>query len=326
MAPAGYRRDVTLTQLGAFVLVARLGSVRAAAAALGVSEPAVSQALAALRRQLGDELVVRGEAGMTLPAGGQRLVPVASQMVALGAEAEAAVRAAKGARPRLRVVADSVLAELVAPSLFEAFAARAGGIDATVGVATRAEMAALLTERMADVALGPLLTGEDAPGVESRAVMRCEMVVVAAPDHRPAWPPGHGPPVRWLVDPSGTDPASPPARLLARWGVGPELTRVFPSQAAAWAAAAAGQGVAPALAHLVETEVRRGRLRVVELPDTPSPVHWHVSTLGPDRRSPAAASLHHFLATPQAMHLMLRPGEGVPPGRFRPPVYVTIWS
>ena len=40
---------MTLTQLSAFVLVARLGSVKAAANALGVSEPAVSQALAALR-------------------------------------------------------------------------------------------------------------------------------------------------------------------------------------------------------------------------------------------------------------------------------------
>ena len=43
---------MTLTQLSAFVLVARLGSVKAAAGALSVSEPAVSQALAALRRYL----------------------------------------------------------------------------------------------------------------------------------------------------------------------------------------------------------------------------------------------------------------------------------
>ena len=60
---------MTLTQLNAFVLVARLGSVTAAANALGVSEPAVSQALSALRQHLGDQLVTRGPAGMTLTAG-----------------------------------------------------------------------------------------------------------------------------------------------------------------------------------------------------------------------------------------------------------------
>ena len=46
---------MTLTQLNAFVLVARLGSVTSAANALGVSESAVSQALTALRQHLGDQ-------------------------------------------------------------------------------------------------------------------------------------------------------------------------------------------------------------------------------------------------------------------------------
>ena len=96
---------VTLTQLEAFVLVARLGSVTAAAATLGVSEPAVSGALAALRQQLGDTLVERGPHGMTLTAGGRRLMPIASQMVDLAAEAEDAIRQAQGAPDRLRVVA-----------------------------------------------------------------------------------------------------------------------------------------------------------------------------------------------------------------------------
>ena len=68
---------MTLTQLNAFVLVARLGSVTAAANALGVSEPAVSQALSALRMHLGDQLVSRGPNGMTLTAGGSRLLATA---------------------------------------------------------------------------------------------------------------------------------------------------------------------------------------------------------------------------------------------------------
>ncbi|MGH7910427.1 MAG: LysR family transcriptional regulator, partial [Candidatus Dormibacteraceae bacterium] len=77
---------MTLTQLNAFCLVARLGSVRAAAKTLGVSEPAVSQALATLRQHLGDPLVARAEGSMTLTPGGNRLLPLASQMVAMGAE------------------------------------------------------------------------------------------------------------------------------------------------------------------------------------------------------------------------------------------------
>jgi DNA-binding transcriptional LysR family regulator len=88
---------MTLTQLNAFVLVARLGSVTAAANALGVSESAVSQALSALRLHLGDQLVTRGPVGMKLTPGGSRLLATASQIVVLGAEAHAAVRAAQGA-------------------------------------------------------------------------------------------------------------------------------------------------------------------------------------------------------------------------------------
>jgi len=43
-------------------------------------------------------------------------------------------------------------------------------------------------------------------------------------------------------------------------------------------------------------------------------------------RSNVASALRRFLSTPEAMHLMRSPAAGVPPSRFRPPVYVTIWS
>src|SRR6516165_9440982 len=146
---------MTLTQLNAFVLVARLGSVTAAANALGVSEPAVSQALSALRQHLGDQLVTRGPAGMTLTAGGSRLLSAASQIVVLGAEAHAAVRAAQGAPEQLRVVATSSIAEFVVTPLMEAFTRRyAGSVEVSSGVAVTAEMGVLVSNRLADVAIG----------------------------------------------------------------------------------------------------------------------------------------------------------------------------
>lgn len=315
---------VTLTQLSAFVLVARLGSVRAAADVLGVSEPAVSQALTALRSHLGDKLVVREGNAMTLTPGGRRLFAVAAQMVALGAEAEAAVRDAKGAPAQLRIVVTSVIAEFVATPLLEAFAQRsAGTIETSSGVATTEEMRVLLPNRLADVALGPYLGGDANLAVISEPVLRYQLVAVAAPGFRARgrasqWP--------WLVDPSGTDPDSDVRRLLARLRVPEARIRVFPNQTAAWAAAADGDGVAPAVAALVGRRLRRGELQLVETEATPADARWHVTTLGPDRRGPAARSFRTFLSTPMAMQLMCAPGSGVPPSRFRPPVYVTIWS
>src|SRR6476661_2437336 len=64
---------VTFTQLRTFALVAELGSLRAAAAALGVSEPAVSAAVSALRSDLGDPLFQRCGSGIVLTPGGRAL-------------------------------------------------------------------------------------------------------------------------------------------------------------------------------------------------------------------------------------------------------------
>jgi DNA-binding transcriptional LysR family regulator len=330
---------VTLTQLGAFVLVARLGSVRAAADILGVTEPAVSRALAALRQHMGDQLIVRDGNGMALTEGGNRLFGIASQMVALGAEAEAAVRAAKGAPVQVRLLVTSTIAEFIATPLVEAFGLRwAGAFDTSSGpvesrpevqapgrfsVATAAEMRVLLPNRLADAALGPDLGGDPGLGLVSEPVLRYRMVLVAAPAFRPHGDPGRWP---WLVDPSGTDPGSDTARLLRAFRVPEAQIRVFPNQTAAWAAATDGAGVAPAVASLVSRQLRRGELRVVETDRTPVNTCWYITTLGPDRRPEAARCLRNFLGTPDAMQLMCSPGSGVPPSRFRPPVYVTIWS
>src|ERR1700689_1464456 len=147
---------MTLTQLNAFVLVARLGSVRAAAGALSVSESAVSQAITALRQDLGDQLITRSQAGMTLTPGGTRLGGIASQIVMLGAVPPPAARDARGAPGQLRVVATSTFAEFVAGPLMEAFRRRfAGPVEVTTGVVASGEQAVLIANRLSGMALRP---------------------------------------------------------------------------------------------------------------------------------------------------------------------------
>jgi DNA-binding transcriptional LysR family regulator len=311
---------MTLTQLGTFVLVARLGSVKAAADALGVSEPAVSQALSSLRQQFDDQLIVRAGSVMQLTPAGGRLLPIASKLVSLGADAQAAVRSGLGAPEELRVVASSTIVEFVTPPLLEAFTSRVGReIDTSAGVAASDELPVLIGNRFADVAIGPDLAADPTMELASEPVFRTRLVVVS----RPTGPPKQW---NWLVGPSGTDPGSDCGRLLRRMNVDERRIRVYPSQTAAWAAAADGAGVAPAPAHLVSTQVRRGELRIVHTTATPADATWYVTTLCPERRSSAAESFLQFLRGATAMRVMREPGSGVPPSKFRPPVYVTLWS
>src|SRR5207249_8430115 len=113
----------------------------------------------------------------------------------------------------LRVLATSTIAEYVAPSLVDTFTKRSAASEVTVGVATAAEMQAFLQERLADVALGPKLTGDGSVQLESQPVMRCSLQLLTSPRSKLANVRGISPmaltDVDWLLDPAGTDPSSP---------------------------------------------------------------------------------------------------------------------
>src|SRR5262249_22384012 len=120
---------MTLAQLQSFVLVARLGSVKAAAAELEVTEPAVSVAVAALRKELGDELFVREGRGISLTAGGRRLAALASEIFGLAEQACRSVH--EGESRHVNVVAINLVAEHVGPVL-DAFSARNEGLEIAI--------------------------------------------------------------------------------------------------------------------------------------------------------------------------------------------------
>jgi LysR family transcriptional regulator, low CO2-responsive transcriptional regulator len=321
---------VTLNQLKVFLLVVRLGSFRAAANALGVSEPAVSQALTALRQSLGDQLLTRTSSGVELTAAGQRIIGLASQMVNLAVEAEAVVRQAQGGPALLRTIATATPGDAVMPALLQAFAQRATGIEATLGIASSEELGALLVERLADVAVGPKLSSMHFPGVVSEPLMRYRMILVAN-SLDPLVVSNARISVKqlrsrdWLVDASGRDPTSDVGRILTAAGIPDEKISVFPSQRAAWAAAATGEGVAPATEHLFARE-RHTSVSALNIDGFPLEQFWYINALPLDRRNDETSQFMRFASLPDAMQAMFREDGRIPASRFKPPVYVTIWN
>ncbi len=323
-------QGMTLNQLKVFVLVVRLGSFRAAAGALNVSEPAVSQAITALRQSLGDQLLVRNGSLLELTEAGQRIVGLASQMVNLALEAEAAVRHAQGGPALLRVVSTATPGDAVVPALLQAFTTRVTNMEATLAVATADEMAALIIERLADAAIGPSLAGPAFPGLISEPLLKYRMTMICG-DHHPLALASDKVPLEalagqeWFIDPSGTDPASDVGKLLRSLRVPEEKISVFPNERAAWAALATGTGVAPAVEHLLLAH-RPTRIAALRVEGFPLDRLWYVTMLAGQRRSPVVSRFHRFASTPDAMQAMFRADGRVPASKFKPPVFVTIWS
>jgi LysR family transcriptional regulator, low CO2-responsive transcriptional regulator len=319
---------MTLAQLQSFVLVARLGSVKAAAAELEVTEPAVSVAVAALRRELGDALFVREGRGIALTPGGRRLAALAGEILGLAEQARRSVQESESRR--LQVVATSVVAELVGP-LIDAFTARDEGLEVAVETAPGASFPELLEHRRADIALGPHPGVEHAGTIASAPFLRCRLIVVAAPDHRLAGRAAVAPDElageRWLVGEPELDPTSATGLFFARAGLAPPSVATFSSGPGAIAAAAAGEGVALTLAHSVVDEVRRRALVRLDVRGTPVLELWHASTLGLGRALPAALALQRFATTPDATQAIATGRAGAVSARVRPKkVHVTLWQ
>src|ERR1700739_1262198 len=106
---------MTPAQLRAYSAVVRLGSVRAAAAELGVSDAGISMHVAALRKELDDQLFTRTGAGLAFTPGGLRLASRAVEILGLQQRTILEVRQAGAGRRLLRVAASSLFAEHAAP-------------------------------------------------------------------------------------------------------------------------------------------------------------------------------------------------------------------
>ncbi len=322
---------MTLRQLHEFATVARLGSVKAAARELGVSEPAVSAAVSALRRELGDDLYARSGHALVLTAGGERLASLAEEICDLADRARVSLDDTRPAGVRvLHVAATSMVEEHAAAALLSAFTDRTPGVEATVAVVSPTRFAELLDRRRADITLGPRPSLAEAPQLVAVPFLRYRMIVVAGRGHRLAaradLAPAELAAERWMVGPGGLEDGGPAARWFAHSRIAPSDVRAFGSDAAALDAVASGEGVMLALWHAAMPAVHRRALHRLDVRGTPVVDRWYASTLGDRHCLTGAEELRRFATSREATQVMASPRDGVPAARVRAPIHATLWS
>lgn len=273
-----------LRALELLVVVARTGSLSAAAAELGITQQAASSRLRTMEKLVGAPLLARSRRGSRLTQKGDLVVEWASRVVEAAEQLDAGVTALRQhGRGHLAVAASLTIAEYLLPGWLVAVRAQ----QQSQGLApTEFTMTATNSERVAtmvasgEVDLG-FVEGPDAPaGVQHRLVGRDELVVVVAPGHPWAQRTGRRVSAATLAATprvareTGSGTRIVLERALAQFPTAPPALELS-STAAVRAAVAAGAGPAALSLRAVREDLSSGRLvqiRVIGI-DLARPLH-----------------------------------------------------
>ena len=175
---------MTPAQLRAYSAVVRLGSVRAAAEELGMSDAGVSMHVAALRKELDDALFTKTGAGLAFTPGGLRLASRAVEILGLQQQTAIEVTEAAHGRRLLRIAASSAFAEHAAPGLIDLFSSRADDLSVELSVHPTSRFRDLISARAVDIAIGPSSESCSAAGdsISVRPFLKYGIIAVVAPE------------------------------------------------------------------------------------------------------------------------------------------------
>jgi DNA-binding transcriptional LysR family regulator len=170
-----------LHKLNIFLTIARLRNFTRAAEHLHMTQPTVSQQLAALEAALGTPLVERDTRRLKLTAAGEALVPYAEKMMVWSGEAVEAVRTAAGLEEStLRLGVGHTLATYLLPTLLSRYWHRFPYYRAKISVSNTGDLLALLVADSIDLAL----VGSPAvhPEIVTQPFMQDRLVVIVGPN------------------------------------------------------------------------------------------------------------------------------------------------
>ncbi len=172
-----------LEQLSYLTAVALDGSLRRASERMHVSQPALSEAISRLERELGTTLLDRHRSGARLSRAGRDLLPHAKDVL----DAAERLRAAAGAASRPRVIrvgtVNAATSTLLAPAV-RAFRTEHPDTGVEVITTQQAEIHERLAEGSWDLGLVNALPGDDRPpDLDGTELLSGPPVVVLPHDH-----------------------------------------------------------------------------------------------------------------------------------------------
>jgi DNA-binding transcriptional LysR family regulator len=175
-----------LAELDTFRAVMRQGTATKAAVHLGLSQATVSERIAALERELGGALFRRTGRRLEPTAMGTALLPFAERLLTLEEEARSQARQALGRGARLALAATPTTSTYLLPPLLRQLNEQHPRAEVAVRVAQPPEVARLVLDYLADVALNTAAIV--VPELEQEQFAVDPIVLVAAPSLRARLP------------------------------------------------------------------------------------------------------------------------------------------
>jgi DNA-binding transcriptional LysR family regulator len=269
---------MNLHHLAVFHAIAESGSIRAAAASLHISEPAVSRQLRQLEARHGTTLFDRLPRGMRLTAEGEVLAGYARRIFALERQAETALAELRDLEAgHLAVGASTTIGNYLLPELLAAYSDAHPGVQVRLEVGNTEQIQAQLLQGELDVGLTEGFA--DSRDLRVQSFLSDELVVVAAPHFaEPGAVPGSlegMAALPWVMREPGSGTRAVLERTLAEYGLEPRSVLALASTEAIKRAVAAGAGIAVVSGLTVASELERGELAELRMPPFPlcRPLH-----------------------------------------------------
>lgn len=298
MKPTNEHLDLTFHQLSLFRVVAQHLSYTHAAEQLYLSQPAVSQQIKALERQLGLRLFARQGRGIVLTPAGLELLRHAERLLTLFANIAPVVQQIHQVeRGSVFIGASTSAGTYIVPALLGAFHTHYPGIHITLTVENRHTIEEHLLTHSIDLVVMSQIEHHEHFLIEHLAPY--ELAVVANPSHPLARQRGLS--LRDLQEETlllreqGAGTRYDTERYLAKTGVAMRGNLELGSIEAIKESVIAGLGIAVLALDSLTNELARGDLVVLDVEGFPLQRHWYIVRLKEKRMSLAAEALRQFL-------------------------------